>query len=306
MDNMKHISVLLAESIELLNIKSDGIYVDCTLGGGGHSSEILKRIPEGHLYAFDQDEYAISRAAKRLSEIGSNFTIIQKNFKHIKDELLALGIQKVDGILYDIGVSSFQLDDGERGFSYHQDAELDMRMNQDASFSAKDVINGYSKSELIRVFKEYGEITYAARLADHVIESRPINRTLELVEVIQEAAPGAVRRKGHPAKQVFQAIRIEVNGELDVLRDSLLDALTMLESHGRVVVITFHSLEDRLVKKLFKKAVTVDVPKGLPIREEDIPREFVLVNKKVILPTEDEVEENIRSHSAKLRGIEKL
>lgn len=303
---MKHISVLLNEGIEYLNIKSDGVYVDCTLGGGGHSAEILSKLTKGHLFCFDQDQFAIDKATKKLEKIGSHFTIIKSNFQNIKNELDNLGISKVDGILYDIGVSSFHFDMSERGFSYHLEAPLDMRMNQDQELSALDVVNKYDKNSLIKLLKDYGEITYAKRLAEEIIKSRPIMTTLELVTVIQEAAPGAVRRKGHPAKQVFQAIRIEVNRELDVLKDSLKDSLTMLNDKGRIVVITFHSLEDRIVKKMFNKVSKVDIPAGVPIMEKDIPVNYKVITKKPVLPSVEEVEYNIRAHSAKLRCIEKV
>lgn len=305
----KHVSVLLKEAVDSLNIKPDGIYVDCTLGGGGHSSEILKRLTTGHLYAFDQDDYAIETASDKLKSIGDNFTIIKSNFSDIKSELNSLGVKGVDGVLYDLGVSSFHFDIPDRGFSYHMEAELDMRMDQTQAISALHIINDYEPKELMRIFSRYGEITYSKRLAEAIVryrENKRIETTMEFVDVILNAAPGAVRRKGHPAKQVFQAIRIAVNNELDVFEYSLASSLELLNLGGRTVVISFHSLEDRIAKKTFRKAVEVDLPRGLPIKAEDIIVDFKLINRKPIMPTEDEVKENIRAHSAKMRVIEKI
>lgn len=310
MDNYKHYSVLLKESIDLLNIKPDGIYVDCTLGGGGHSLEVLKRLTTGHLYAFDQDKYAIKKAEERLALYKDKLTIINSNFANIKSELFELGIDNVDGVLYDLGVSSFQFDIPDRGFSYRFDGPLDMRMNQDDSLSCYDVVNTYSESELRKIFYEYGEEKFAPSIAKNIVKSRalkPIETTFELVDVIKKSLPASVLRKaGHPAKQTFQALRIEVNGELDVLKESLEASLSILKEHGRVVVITFQSLEDRIVKQLFKKYTTLDIPKGLPYVPDYMKLEYKLVNNKVILPSEEELSENNRSHSAKLRAIEKI
>ena len=310
MDNYKHYSVLLKESIDLLNIKPDGIYVDCTLGGGGHSLEVLKRLTTGHLYAFDQDKYAIAKAEERLALYKDKLTIINSNFANIKSELLELGIDHVDGVLYDLGVSSFQFDIPDRGFSYRFDGPLDMRMNQDDSLSCYDVVNTYSESELRKIFYEYGEEKFAPSIAKNIVKSRaikPIETTFELVDVIKKSLPAAVLRKsGHPAKQTFQALRIEVNGELDVLKESLEASLSILKENGRVVVITFQSLEDRIVKQLFKKYTTLDIPKGLPYIPDYMKLEYKLVNNKVILPSVEELSENNRSHSAKLRAIEKI
>lgn len=310
MDNYKHYSVLLNESIEMLNIKSDGIYVDCTLGGGGHSLEIVKKLKAGHLYAFDQDTYAISKAQSRLQGYEDKYTIINTNFSNIRSSLQDLGIEHVDGIIYDLGVSSFQFDIPERGFSYRFDGPLDMRMDQNANLSAYDVINDYSENDLKRILYEYGEEKFAPSIARTIVKARsikPIETTFELVEVIKKALPASVLRKsGHPAKQTFQALRIEVNGELDVLKNSLEDAIKLLNIGGRVVVITFQSLEDRIVKQMFKKYTTLDVPKGLPFIPDYMKVEYKLVNNKVILPSEKELEENNRSHSAKMRGIEKI
>ena len=310
MDNYKHYSVLLNESIDLLKIKPDGIYVDCTLGGGGHSLEVLKRLTTGHLYAFDQDKYAIEKAKIRLQDYLDKVTIINSNFTNIKTELNELGIEQVDGILYDLGVSSFQFDIPERGFSYRFDGPLDMRMNQDDSLSCYDIVNSYSENELKKILYEYGEEKFAPSIARNIVKSRmvkPIETTFELVDIIKKSLPAAVLRKsGHPAKQTFQALRIEVNGELDVLKDSLEAAVSLLKPAGRVVVITFQSLEDRIVKQLFKKYTTLDIPKGLPYVPDYMKLEYKLVNNKVILPSEEELSENNRSHSAKLRAIEKL
>ncbi len=304
-----HYSVLLNESIEGLNINKNGIYVDCTLGGGGHSSVILSKLNNGHLYSFDQDEYAISVAKVKLDKIGNNYTIIKDNFCNIIEALKEDGITEVDGILYDLGVSSFQLDIPERGFSYRFDGPLDMRMDQSATLDAYTVINSYSEQELKRILYDFGEEKFAPIIARKICSERknkPINTTFELVEIIKKALPAsALRGTGHPAKQTFQAIRIEVNHELDILKNSLSDGLSMLRSGGRMVVITFHSLEDRIVKKLFKEKTTLDLPKGLPFIPDGYEVEFELVNSKIILPSEAELEVNKRSHSAKMRIIQK-
>lgn len=305
-----HVSVLLNEAIDGLSIKSNGIYVDCTLGGGGHSSEILKRIKDGHLYAFDQDPYAISRSSARLSQISDNFTIIEDNFLNIKKDLEGYGISSVDGVLYDLGVSSFQFDIPERGFSYNHDAILDMRMNTNQTLTAKDIVNDYSFNDLRRIFYLYGEEPFSKEIARNIEKERkvkPIETTLELVEIIKKALPAkALRKKGHPAKQVFQALRIAVNNELDVFTKSLEDSLSILKSGGRIVVISFNSLEDRICKQLFKEKVSSDLPSDLPIKDSEIKREFKLINTKVITPSEEELRSNNRSHSAKMRIIEKI
>ncbi len=310
MEPYKHIPVLLNESIDGLNIKPDGIYVDCTMGGAGHSSEILKRLSsKGHLYCFDQDDYAINRGNLVLKQIANNYTIIKSNFVNIKEELNKIGIERVDGIIYDLGVSSFQFDIGDRGFSYNKDAILDMRMDTNQYLRAYDVVNFYTFDELKRIFYTYGEEKYSPNIAKKIIQERakkPIETTLELVEVIKKAIPGIARRKsGHPAKKVFQAIRIAVNDELNVFERSLKDSLSILNEEGRVVVITFHSLEDRICKNVFKDAVEVKLPKGLPVRDIDIIRKYHLVNSKVITAADDELNINNRAHSAKLRIIEK-
>ena len=264
-----HISVLLNESIQQLNIKKNGVYVDCTLGGGGHSSEILKRIPNGHLYAFDQDSFAINTADEKLKKIASNYTLINENFVNIKVALEEENVYGVDGILYDLGVSSFQLDIPERGFSYRFDGPLDMRMDQTAELDAYTVVNTYDEKSLVRILFEYGEEKFARLIARKIVserEKKPIETTLELVEIIKKALPAsALRNSSHPAKQTFQAIRIEVNHELDILKKALEDGLSILNKNGRMVVITFHSLEDRIVKKLFKEKTTLQLPKDLHI-----------------------------------------
>ncbi len=306
----EHIPVLLTETIDNLNIKEDGIYVDCTMGGAGHSSEILKRLKTGHLYCFDQDEYAINRGRERLSEISNSFTIIQDNFVNLKKRLEELGVEKVDGILYDLGVSSFQFDIVDRGFSYNNDAPLDMRMCQENTLTAKDIVNNYTFEELKKIFYMYGEEKFSVQIARNIEKSRkekPIETTFDLVEIIKKSLPAAVlRKKGHPAKQVFQALRIEVNNELNVFEKSLNDAFTLLNKGGRIAVITFHSLEDRICKQMFKEKVEVNIPRGIPVKDSDIIREYKLINSKVIVASEEELEKNNRAHSAKLRVLEKL
>ena len=306
----KHISVLLEESIKALNLKEDSTIVDCTLGYGGHSSYILQRIKRGALFAFDQDSEAIRHSTERLKAIGTNFTIINSNFVNLKEELAKRGIEKVDGILFDLGVSSPQLDDASRGFSYHEDARLDMRMNKDNPLSAYEVVNNYEEQDLVNIFYKYGEDKFSKNIARKIVEYRKnkkIETTLELVEIIKSAVPMKERLKKHPARQIFQAIRIEVNHELDVLEPALEQALSMLKVGGRVAVITFHSLEDRIVKNIFKEKCKIDEKvKGLPnIPDEYLP-DFKLVVNKAILPSEEELEKNSRSRSAKLRVIERI
>ena len=305
-----HVSVLLNESIEGLNIKEDGIYVDSTLGYAGHSSEILKRIKKGFLFAIDQDKDAIKASDEKLSKIGSNYTIINANFKDLKKELNAHNVYFVDGILFDLGVSSVQLDQIERGFSYHHDAKLDMRMNRDASFSAIDVVNDYSEKDLLRIIRDYGEEKYAVNIARNIVRERSkkrIETTLELADIISNSVPMKAKRDKHPARKTFQAIRIEVNHELDILEDTMKDALSMLKPGGRLCVITFHSLEDRIVKNVFKEYTEVDeMVKGLPEIPEEFRKDYVLVNRKPIVPSDEELENNNRSRSAKLRIIERI
>lgn len=303
-----HKSVLLEEAIQYLNLKEDAIIVDCTLGYGGHSSEILKRIPKGHLYAFDQDEEAIQSARKRLSEISSNFTIIKSNFVHLKEKLQELGITKVDGILFDLGVSSPQLDEDERGFSFHKDARLDMRMDQSQKKDAKEVVNTYSYEQLVQIMKTYGEEKFAPRIAKNIVESRQekeIVTTLELVEIIKNSVPEKYRREHHPARKVFQAIRIEVNDELNVFEKALHDALELIDVNGRVCVITFHSLEDIICKRIMKDVSTLpNELKNLPVVPENLKPNFQVI--KTIHPSKEELEENRRARSAKLRVIERV
>lgn len=306
-----HISVLLNETIEGLNIKEDGIYVDCTLGGGGHSSEILKRLTTGHLYCFDQDQNAIKAASERLSAISDRFTIIYSNFKNIKQELNDRGIYKVDGIVFDLGVSSPQFDDGERGFSYNYDARLDMRMDQSQPLSAYEVVNEYSFNELVEIFYKYSEEKFSkqiARLIERKRAEKPIETTFELVEIIKAAIPVSARRKGgHPAKRCFQALRIAVNDELNVFDTALNDSLELLNEEGRIAVITFHSLEDKICKYTFNKVSKLpDLPYGLPVIPEEMKPKFRLVSRKPIVASQEELDDNHRSHSAKLRIIERV
>lgn len=306
----KHISVLLNETISSLNLNENSVIVDATLGYGGHSSNILERINKGYLFAFDQDSEAIRHSTSRLSSIGTNFTIIHRNFVYMKEELQKLGVEKVDGVLFDLGVSSPQLDEVERGFSYHQDARLDMRMNQEQSLSAYEVVNEYPKEKLAFIFKKYGEDKFANNIAKKIVEYRsekPIETTLELVEVIKSAVPMKFRLDKHPARQIFQAIRIEVNQELSVLEPALEQALSLLNIGGRVVVITFHSLEDRLVKKFFQSKCKVDDRvRGLPNVPNEYLPDFRLVFSKAIQPSEEELQENPRARSSKLRVIERI
>ena len=307
---MKHYSVLLSESIQGLNIKENGIYVDATLGYGGHSSEILRKLTTGHLYSFDQDEEAIKYSDKRLSEISSNYTLIKSNFVNMKDKLNELGINKVDGILFDLGLSSPQIDDSSRGFTFMNESILDMRMDLSNKFTARELINTYSVLELTNIFFEYGEEKLSKVIAKKIVEERnkkEIITTTELVEIIKNAVGLKYFNKFHPERQIFQAIRIEVNNELNVLKSVLPDAIDLLNQGGRISVITFHSLEDRIVKQVFKKNSEVnEMVKGLP----EIPKEYlpkiILINKKPILPSEEEIKKNSRSKSAKLRIIERV
>ena len=305
-----HVSVLLEEAIQGLNLKEDGIYVDCTLGYAGHSSEILKRVRRGCLFAFDQDSDAIKYSTEKLSKIGDNFTIIYSNFVNLKEELKKRNIEKVDGILFDLGVSSVQLDEADRGFSYHQDAKLDMRMDRNNPISAYEVVNNYSEMELSNIFFKYGEEKYSKSIARAIVkcrENKKIEGTLELVEIIKSAMPMKAKRDKHPARKVFQAIRIEVNHELDILEKSINDALDILNVGGRVAVITFHSLEDKIIKNIFKEKTHIDdMVKGLPNIPEEYMSNYRLINNKAIIPGEMELENNNRSRSAKLRVIERI
>ena len=306
----KHISVLLKESISSLKLKENSVIVDATLGYGGHSSNILDRISKGYLFAFDQDSEAIRHSADRLSKIGTNFTIVKSNFVHMKEELAKLGVSEVDGILFDLGVSSPQLDDEERGFSFHNDAKLDMRMDREQKLTAYEVVNTYSKEDLAKIFYKYGEDKFSNNIAKKICEYRknkPIETTLELVEVIKTAVPMKFKIDKHPARKIFQAIRIEVNKELDVLEPALEQALDLIKVGGRVAVITFHSLEDRIVKNYFKEKTKIDERlKGMPnIPEEYLPN-FKLVENKAIVPSEEEIKNNPRARSSKLRVIERI
>ena len=306
-----HKSVLLQETIEGLNIKENGIYVDCTLGGGGHSSEILKRLTSGHLYCFDQDQVAITAAKERLSKISNNFTIIYSNFKNLKEELAKLGVHHVDGIVFDLGVSSPQFDDGERGFSYNYDARLDMRMDRQNPLSAYEIVNTYSYEQLVKILYKYSEEKFAkqiARMIEKQRQEKPIETTFELVEIVKSAIPAAARRKGgHPAKRTFQALRIAVNDELNVFDEALNDALKITKVSGRIAVITFHSLEDKICKYTFQEVTQLPrLPQGMPIIPDELQPRFQKITKKPIVAGDDELEENHRSHSAKLRIIERV
>ncbi len=306
-----HISVLLNETIDGLNIKEDGIYVDCTLGGGGHSAQILKRLTTGHLYCFDQDQIAIKAADERLKQIGNQYTIIYSNFKDLKAELHELGIHKVDGIVFDLGVSSPQFDDGERGFSYNYDAKLDMRMDRNQSLNAYDIVNHYSYNDLVKIFYKYGDEKFSksiARMIEKKREEKSIETTFELVEIIKSAIPAKARRKGgHPAKRCFQALRIAVNDELNVFDYALKDALDMLEVNGRIAVITFHSLEDKICKYTFKEvSKQPEFPLEIPYVPDELKAKFKMVTRKPIVASQEEMNENHRSHSAKLRIIERI
>lgn len=308
----EHKTVLLEETVDGLNISPDGIYVDCTLGGAGHSSLILSKLGQGgRLIAFDQDEIAIANAKEKLAAYDQQLTIVKSNFLYVTEELNKLGIERVDGILYDLGVSSPQLDTPERGFSYHHDAPLDMRMDSDAPLSAFDVVNDWPYEDLVRIFFRYGEEKFSKQIARKIEAARavkPVQTTGELVEIIKDAIPAPARRKGgHPAKRIFQAIRIAVNDELSVFEQSLTQAIKLLNHGGRISVITFHSLEDRICKATFKKASeTPDLPPGLPIIPEEYRPELKLITRKPIVPSDEELEINNRARSAKLRIAEKL
>ena len=313
MTEFNHVTVLLNEAIDNLNVKPDGTYVDATLGGGGHSQLLASRLTTGKLWSFDQDITAINynkeHLATELSEGKVDF--IQNNFRNLRDALAEVGVTEIDGIVYDLGVSSPQFDDGQRGFSYNYDAPLDMRMNQSQELTARTVVNEWDFHDLLRILSRYGEEKFAkqiARAIERQREIQPIETTFELVEVIKSAIPAAARRTGgHPAKRSFQAIRIAVNDELGVVEESLAQALDMLKVGGRISVITFHSLEDRLVKTMFKEKTAVpELPAGLPIIPDEMQPDYKLVTRKPILPSEEEMANNHRAHSAKLRVIERL
>lgn len=302
-----HKSVLLEEVISNLNIKPDGIYVDCTLGYGGHSEQILKKLTKGFLYAFDQDEEAILNSQKRLQQCGDNFEIIYANFENLQEELASRGILHVDGIIFDLGFSSPQIDDASRGFSFMKDGKLDMRMDKKQALSAWNVVNEYSFENLTDIFYRYAEERYSKSIAKNIVNARPIESTMELVEIIKKSVPTKYALTRHPERVIFQAIRIEVNRELKVIENVLPVAVELLNKNGRICVITFHSLEDRIVKQIFKKLSEVDpLVKGLPSIPEEYKNKIKLINKKPLLPSEEEMAENSRSKSAKLRVIERV
>ena len=304
---MEHYSVLLNETIDNLNLKENGIYVDATLGLGGHSSKILSSLTTGHLYAFDEDSKAILFADERLKKIGTNYTLIKSNFVDLKVKLAELGVTKIDGIVFDLGVSSPQIDDATRGFSFSKDGILDMRMDTDATLSAEKVVNEYSKEALTDIFFSYGEEPKSRLIASKIVAYRPIKTTLELVKIIESAVGANYFYKKHPERNIFQAIRIEVNKELSVLKEVLPDVLDLLKPEGRVAIITFHSLEDRIVKKFFKENSEVnELVKGLPTIPEAYKPKLKLITKKPILPSTQELAENSRSKSAKLRVAERI
>ncbi|KPN79877.1 Ribosomal RNA small subunit methyltransferase H [Apilactobacillus kunkeei] len=313
MSEFHHETVLLKEAVDGLNIKPDGVYIDCTLGGGGHSARILSQLTSGHLYSFDQDEVAIEYNKTNLKQyIDENkVTFVRSNFRYIQEEMNKLGIQSVDGILYDLGVSSPQFDDASRGFSYQHDARLDMRMDQRNPLDAWKIVNEWPYEKLVKIFFRYGEEKFSkqvARAIERNRENHSIDTTEQLVDVIKEGIPAAARRHGgHPAKKVFQALRIAVNDELGALEESLEKAIDLIDVNGRVSVITFQSLEDRLVKTMFKEKTTIeDLPSGLPIIPDNMKPDYKLINRKPILPSDDELRDNHRSHSAKLRVIERI
>lgn len=307
---MKHYSVLLNECIDNLKIKEDGIYVDATLGYAGHSKEILKKLTSGKLYCFDNDEIAIEQSKKELSKISNNFKIYHSNFSNMKEKLLSDGVTKVDGILFDLGFSSPQVDDASRGFSFMRDGNLDMRMDLDNQLNAKKVVNEYSEEKLKEIFFRYGEEKTSKNIAKKIVEYRKdkeIKTTLELVEIIKQSVGMKYFNEKHPERNIFQAIRIEVNNELNVLESVLPDAIDLLNKKGRICVITFHSLEDRIVKRIFKENSEVsEIFKGLPEVPKEYQAKIRLINKKPILASEKELLENSRSKSAKLRIIERI
>lgn len=313
MTEFNHVTVMLNEAIDGLEVKPDGIYVDCTLGGGGHSSLLLSHLTNGHLYSFDQDDHAIEYNKEHLKKYlaENELTFIHDNFRNLAKDLSEQGVSEVDGIVYDLGVSSPQFDDAERGFSYQKDARLDMRMDQRQKLDAWKVVNEWPYEQLVRIFFRYGEEKFSkqvARSIERIRADQPINTTTELAEIIKNAIPAAARRHGgNPAKKVFQAIRIAVNDELGALEESLEQAIDRLKIHGRISVITFQPLEDRLVKRMFKEKTTIEnLPPNIPVIPEEMQPHFKMVQKKPILPSEGEQLENRRSHSAKLRIIERI
>lgn len=305
-----HYSVMLEETIEKLNIKPDGIYVDGTLGGGGHAFHVCKKLKNGHFYGIDQDDAAITAASERLAVYGDMVTVIRDNYCNAKAALKELGVEKVDGFVLDLGVSSYQLDTEERGFSYRFDADLDMRMDRRQTLTAKDIVNQYSEMDLFRIIRDYGEDNFAKNIAKHIVKARQIKAiqtTGELNEIIKAAIPAKMRQNGHPSKKTFQAIRIECNRELEVLREALNDLIELLNPGGRLCIITFHSLEDRIVKTAFKnKENPCTCPPEFPVCVCGKKPEGRVISKKPILPSEEELEANSRSKSAKLRVFEKI
>ncbi|WP_137597163.1 16S rRNA (cytosine(1402)-N(4))-methyltransferase RsmH [Paucilactobacillus kaifaensis] len=314
MTEFNHVTVLLNEAVTGLNVKPNGIYVDATLGGGGHSEQILKQLTDGgHLFAFDQDQTAIDYNQEHLAKYlqSKQLTFVQRNFRELKEALAEQKVSRIDGIVYDLGVSSPQFDDAKRGFSYQYDAPLDMRMNQQQSLDAKIVVNQWPYAKLVQILNRYGEEKFAKPIARAIEKQRaiePIQTTLQLAQIVKDSIPAATRRHGgHPAKRSFQAIRIAVNDELGALEESLEQALSILNVGGRISAITFQSLEDRLVKALFRENTTLkDVPAGLPVIPAKMQPDFKLVNRKPILPGATELQQNRRAHSAKLRIIEKI
>ena len=306
----KHISVLLNETIEGLNIKKDGIYLDCTLGGGGHSLEIVKRLESGVLVGIDQDMDAIKKATQVLDEYKERARIVKSNFSNFDKVLDELNIEKIDGALLDLGVSSFQFDEGERGFSYHQDSALDMRMDQESDFSAYNIVNEYDVTDLSNIIFKYGEERWAKRIAEFIVEARiakPIDTTFELVEIIKNAIPKKAREDKHPAKKTFQALRIEVNKELEIIEDTIKKLVSRINVGGRLAIITFHSLEDKIVKDTFKYLETDCIcDRSAPICTCNKVREIKIITRKPIVASDEELEHNNRARSAKLRVAEKV
>ena len=311
MEDFVHVSVLLKEAVDLLDIKPDGIYVDCTAGGGGHSSAIAERLTTGHLYSFDQDEDAIKAASERPAKYGDKVTVIRENFRNAAATLRSMGIEHIDGATADLGVSSYQLDNEERGFSYMADAPLDMRMDRRGTLTARDVVNGYSEEEIARILFTYGEEKFSRKIAAAIVrerEAEPIENTLRLSDIIKNAIPAAARSGGHhPAKRSFQAIRIEVNSELSIIEPAIKELASMLNEGGRISVITFQSLEDRAVKNAFAELSSGCVcPPSFPVCVCGRKPQMKIVTKKPVLPADSELETNPRARSAKLRAAEKL
>lgn len=308
----EHTTVLLKETVDGLEVKADGVYVDCTLGGAGHSRYLLSQLSEkGHLYAFDQDDVALANAKEKLANYDGQVTFIKSNFRYLKEKLTEHGVEKVDGIIFDLGVSSPQLDTPERGFSYHHDAPLDMRMDQQSEISAYNVVNEWSYEALVKIFFKYGEEKFSKQIARKIEtyrEKEAINTTGQLVEIIKEAIPAPARRKGgHPAKRIFQAIRIAVNDELKVFEEAIEQSIDLLKQGGRVSVITFHSLEDRICKSAFKEAATPpEIPRNMPYIPKGYEPKIKIITRKPIIPSEKELGENNRARSAKLRIAEKM